>query len=306
MIARAPRFRAASSASRNGPSSPGLRPAWQSAKTARIAATIAEIDAPAPALEYGLHVGQRPAARPARRRLAALQRRLYRLLLIPLGLMAANSIYIAAFTRDSTFFYAMLLLHLALGLLIAVPFFVFATTHAQRMIRMWNKRAKYAGLAIVLLAIVCVATGVFMTFHGAPRSNNRAVWLATSAPCLPLALVAFILHRLCTSTKAFEFRRLFAWAARSPPSSAPWPSWPGSRSRRAASPTSTATPSSIPPRAETFDQGLLDGRKPRPTPTAGSVTRTPSTSGALGPPVLVLQQPVLPKERRAHGRPRGP
>ncbi|MEP6993152.1 MAG: hypothetical protein ABI968_01430, partial [Acidobacteriota bacterium] len=58
------------------------------------------------------------------------QRRLYRLLLIPLGLIAANSIYLTAFTRDSTFFYAMLLLHLTLGLAIAIPFFVFASTHA--------------------------------------------------------------------------------------------------------------------------------------------------------------------------------
>ena len=42
---------------------------------------------------------------------------------------------------------------------------------------MWNKRAKYAGLAIFTLAIVCVATGVFMTFKGATL-NNRAIWLA--------------------------------------------------------------------------------------------------------------------------------
>src|SRR5690349_24882654 len=95
------------------------------------------------------------------------QRRLYRILLVPLGLIAANSIYIAAFTRDTSFFYAMLLLHLALGLLIAIPFFVFALTHAKRMIRMWNKRATAAGLAIVILAVGCVASRVFMTFQGA-------------------------------------------------------------------------------------------------------------------------------------------
>ena len=36
----------------------------------------------------------------------------------------------------------MLLLHLALGIAIAIPFFVFAITHAKKMIRMWNKRAR--------------------------------------------------------------------------------------------------------------------------------------------------------------------
>ncbi|HEX7138920.1 MAG TPA: hypothetical protein VF219_13765, partial [Vicinamibacterales bacterium] len=95
------------------------------------------------------------------------QRRLYRLLLIPLGLIAANAIYLYGFTRDTSFFYAMLLLHLVLGIAIAIPFFVFAITHAKRMIRMWNKRAKYAGLSIFVLAVVCVTSGTFMIFKGA-------------------------------------------------------------------------------------------------------------------------------------------
>ncbi len=72
------------------------------------------------------------------------QRQLYRLLLVPLGLIAANAIYLVGFTRDTAFFYAMLLLHLVLGVMLAIPFFVFATTHAKKMIHMWNKRAKYA------------------------------------------------------------------------------------------------------------------------------------------------------------------
>src|SRR5512146_2206399 len=87
------------------------------------------------------------------------QRRLYRLLLVPLGLIAANAIYLFAFTRDTSFFYSMLLLHLTLGVLVAIPFFVFAITHARRMIRMWNRRAKIAGLSIFTLAIVCVGSG---------------------------------------------------------------------------------------------------------------------------------------------------
>ncbi|HEV2064772.1 MAG TPA: hypothetical protein VGS00_09525, partial [Thermoanaerobaculia bacterium] len=136
------------------------------------------------------------------------QRRLYRLLLIPLGLIAANAIYLVAFTRDTSFFYVMLLLHLALGIAIAIPFFVFAATHAKRMIRTWNKRAKYAGLAIVTLAVICVASGVFMTFQGATL-NNRAIWIAHVA-AVPLALVAFILHRRA-HTHQLQFRRLYAW-----------------------------------------------------------------------------------------------
>lgn len=136
------------------------------------------------------------------------QRRLYRLLLVPLGLIAANAIYLVGFTRDTAFFYAMLLLHLVLGVMLAIPFFVFATTHAKKMVHMWNKRAKYAGLSIFTLAVVCVSTGVFMTFKGATL-NHRAVWIG-HVTSIPLALVAFILHRRAHTHK-LQLRRLFAW-----------------------------------------------------------------------------------------------
>ncbi|MGH9315930.1 MAG: hypothetical protein ACRD1P_02325, partial [Thermoanaerobaculia bacterium] len=136
------------------------------------------------------------------------QRRLYRALLIPLGLIAANAIYLFAFTRDTSFFYSMLLLHLVLGVAIAVPFFLFAITHAKKMIRMWNKRAKYAGLSIFTLAVICVSSGVFMTIKGATL-NNRVIWLA-HVVSVPLGLVAFILHRRAHTHK-LQFRRLFAW-----------------------------------------------------------------------------------------------
>ncbi|MDQ5873200.1 MAG: tetratricopeptide repeat protein, partial [Acidobacteriota bacterium] len=185
-------------------------------------------------------------------------RRLYSLLLIPLGLIAANAIYLAAFTRDTTFFYAMLLLHLVLGVAIAIPFFVFAITHAKRMIRMWNKRAKYAGLAIFSLAVVCVVSGVFMTFRGATL-NNRLVWLAHVAS-VPLALVAFILHRRA-HTHQLQFRRLFAWGG----AVAVFLGAMAIVARLEKPPKRIVNMGGdtvfFPSSSETFDQGLLDGRK---------------------------------------------
>lgn len=186
------------------------------------------------------------------------QRRLYRILLVPLGLIAANSIYLAAFTRDTSFFYAMLLLHLTLGLLIAVPFFVFALTHARRMIRMWNRRAKAAGLAIVVLAVVCVATGLFMTVRGATL-NNRAVWLA-HVSAVPLALVAFILHRRAHVHK-LQFRRLFAWGG----AVAAFLLAMAAAARLEKPPKRIVNVNGdtvfYPAASETFDQGLLDGKR---------------------------------------------
>ena len=186
------------------------------------------------------------------------QRRLYRLLLIPLGLIAANAIYLVAFTRDTAFFYAMLLLHLTLGVLIAVPFFVFALTHAKRMIRMWNKRAKAAGLAIFTLAVITVASGVYMTFQGATLSH-RWVWI-THVAAVPLALVAFILHRRAHTHK-LQFRRLYAWGG----------AVAAFLVAMAIAAKFEKPPKRIvnlngdtvffPASSETFDQGLLDAKK---------------------------------------------
>jgi len=186
------------------------------------------------------------------------QRRLYRILLIPLGLIAANAIYLFAFTRDTSFFYAMLLLHLVLGIAIAVPFFVFAATHAKRMIRMWNKRAKYAGLAIFTLAIICVGSGIFMVFKGATL-HNRPVWLA-HVLSVPLALVAFILHRRAHTHK-LQFRRLYAWGG----AVVVFLAAMGIVARLEKPPKRIVNMNGdtvfFPSSSETFDQGLLDAKK---------------------------------------------
>ncbi len=186
------------------------------------------------------------------------QRRLYRLLLIPLGLIAANAIYLYAFTRDTGFFYSMLLLHLTLGVLIAIPFFVFALTHARRMIHMWNKRAKIAGLSIFTLAVVCVSTGIFMTFKGATL-NNRAIWLA-HVFATPLALVAFILHRRA-HTHQMQFKRLYAWGG----AVVVFLAAMGLVAKFEKPPKRIANVNGdtvfFPSYSETFDQGLLDGKK---------------------------------------------
>jgi drug/metabolite transporter superfamily protein YnfA len=141
---------------------------------------------------------------------------------------------------------------------IAIPFFVFAVTHAKRMIRMWNKRAKYAGLAIFSLAVVCVVSGVFMTFRGATL-NNRLVWLA-HVGSVPLALVAFILHRRA-HTHQLQFKRLFAWGG----AVAVFLGAMALVARLEKPPKRIVNMGGdtvfFPSSSETFDQGLLDGKK---------------------------------------------
>ncbi|MGA7992201.1 MAG: multiheme c-type cytochrome [Thermoanaerobaculia bacterium] len=187
------------------------------------------------------------------------QRRLYAVLLVPLGLMAANSIYLLAFTKYSSFFMAMLLMHLVLGLLIAIPFLVFALTHGARMLaNIRNRKAKIAGIAILTLALTCVGTGVTMALKGATLTN-RPIYLA-HVFAIPVALVAFILHRRAAVHK-LHLKRLFQWGGavaafllvmaglhklEKPPQ----------RIVNREGDTQFFLSS-----AETFDRGLLDGRK---------------------------------------------
>lgn len=186
------------------------------------------------------------------------QRRLYTLLLVPLGLMAANSIYLVAFTKYSSFFMAMLLLHLALGSLIAIPFLIFALTHGPRMFFIRNRKAKAAGISILTLSLVCIASGVFMAWKGATLTN-RGVYVA-HVSAVPLALVAFILHRRAAVHK-LHLARLAQWGGavasfllvmavlhklEKPPL----------RIVNRSGDTQFFLSS-----AETFDQGLLDGKK---------------------------------------------
>jgi Tfp pilus assembly protein PilF/nitrate/TMAO reductase-like tetraheme cytochrome c subunit/drug/metabolite transporter superfamily protein YnfA len=123
---------------------------------------------------------------------------------------------------------------------------------------MWNTRAKYAGLAIFTLAVICVATGIFMTFKGATL-NNRAVWLGHVAS-VPLALVAFVLHRRAHTHK-LQFRRLFAWGG----AVAVFLGAMAVFARLEKPPKRIVNVNGdtvfYPSSSETFDQGLLDGKK---------------------------------------------
>jgi hypothetical protein len=137
------------------------------------------------------------------------QSRLYRFVVLPLVcFMAANSIYLVAFTKISSFFMTMLLLHLAVGLLLVLPFLLFALTHANRMLTIRNTRAKAAGLSIFVLALVCAGTGIFMALEGATLVN-RPVYIAHVA-AIPLALLAFVFHRRVAVHK-LHFVRLAQW-----------------------------------------------------------------------------------------------
>ena len=92
--------------------------------------------------------------------LAPWQRTLYAVLLGAVGLMAANSIYLVAFTKISSFFMAMLLMHLVLGVLLVVPFLVFAGTHGPKMFRA-IRNTRLTGVLFVTIGLFLLYFALF-------------------------------------------------------------------------------------------------------------------------------------------------
>jgi len=134
--------------------------------------------------------------------------RLLALVFLLFALLVVNSTYLAAITllehvtgelHQDFFYLNMFLVHLALGLLLIVPFLVFAVLHLRRAVRQPNRYAIRAGAALFTTASLVLLSGVFLTRFGFFEVNEpglrRAVyWLHVLAPFVAVWL--FILHRL--------------------------------------------------------------------------------------------------------------
>jgi tetratricopeptide (TPR) repeat protein len=141
--------------------------------------------------------------------LGAAQRRMYRGILLVLGALVANSAYLVGARRISSFYMGMLLGHLALGGLLAGGLALFVGLHLRRVGATRNRRARRAGVAIVIAALVCLATGVFLAWKGA--TLDRGAIYAAHLASVPAALLAFVLHRRA-HTHRLALGRLLAWA----------------------------------------------------------------------------------------------
>ena len=134
-------------------------------------------------------------------------RRLLILVFVLVALIGANSLYLAAVTaleyfRGTTyqnFFYQyMFLAHLVLGLLLIVPFLVFAVVHLRNTWRRKNRHAVRMGYALFAAGLILLATGLLLTRR--PARDSLAVarsvfyWLHVIAPLVIIWL--YWLHRL--------------------------------------------------------------------------------------------------------------
>lgn len=130
------------------------------------------------------------------------------------AVMGANSLYLAAvtcmewisrrwgagLTYQNSFYLIMFLLHVLLGLLLILPFLLFALTHMYLARHRRNRRAVRLGYALLAVALVILVTGLLLVriegLFELKDSTSRAVvyWLHVIGPLFAVWL--YWLHRL--------------------------------------------------------------------------------------------------------------
>ena len=153
-----------------------------------------------------------PVTPPAGRRpKLAVGPRLRKLLYVVFALFAllfANSAYLAALTflgwlngadYENYFYLWMFLAHLVLGLLLIVPFLIFAVIHMRNTVHRRNRRAVKVGYALFAVCLVLLVTGVLLFRVGGfelkhPTGRSIVYWLHVGSPLVGVWL--YVLHRL--------------------------------------------------------------------------------------------------------------
>ena len=135
--------------------------------------------------------------------------------------LAANSVYLAMITffewttgrtLQNYFYQYMFLAHLALGLLLVVPFAAFVILHVLAARHRRNRMALRTGYALGGAALALLATGLILVRFGwfeirDPRLRAVAYWLHALLPIAAAAL--YVWHR----ERGGRFRERRAWAS---------------------------------------------------------------------------------------------
>lgn len=124
------------------------------------------------------------------------------------ALLFVNSAYLAAITflewargltYQNYFYQLMFLAHLALGLLLLVPFVVFIAGHLRNTHARPNRRAVRVGYALLAVCLVLLVSGILLMRIGDftirdPGTRSTAYWAHVITPLLVVWL--YVLHRL--------------------------------------------------------------------------------------------------------------
>ncbi len=151
------------------------------------------------------------AAAPRRKVVKAIGPKLRKVLYVLLFILAilfANSAYLATIsglewfngqTYQNYFYQCMFLVHLILGLLVVVPFIVFAVVHLSNTRYRKNRRAVRVGYALLVASVVLLGSGFLLFRVGGlefknPTGRSVAYWMHVISPLVAVWL--YVLHRL--------------------------------------------------------------------------------------------------------------
>ena len=113
---------------------------------------------------------QRSAKKPYVKAVGPRLRKVLILVLVLVALLFANGLYLFSITAmgwatgrsyESVFYLYMFIGHLALGLLLAVPFVAFGLIHMLNTRRRKNRRAVRAGYALFAVGLLVLGSGVY-------------------------------------------------------------------------------------------------------------------------------------------------
>ena len=124
------------------------------------------------------------------------------------AVLGANSAYLASITLlewargvtyQNYFYQCMFLAHLALGLLLLLPFVIFGIGHIRNAHDRPNRRAVRVGYALFACSVIVLLSGVALMRIGSftifdPRTRSATYWAHVATPLLVVWL--YILHRL--------------------------------------------------------------------------------------------------------------
>ncbi|QDT68844.1 hypothetical protein MalM25_17690 [Planctomycetes bacterium MalM25] len=133
---------------------------------------------------------------------------LFRIVLVLVALLGANSVYLTAITAleattersyQNYYYQYMFLGHLVLGLLLILPFLVFGVLHMRNTWRRKNRRAVRMGYFLFAVCLLLLISGLLLTRAGPLEVRDELArqvfyWLHVISPLV--AIWAYWLHRL--------------------------------------------------------------------------------------------------------------
>ena len=144
------------------------------------------------------------------------------IILIGFALLGANGVYLSSVTaltwwqgsNQQTFFYMlMVVLHLALGFSLIVPFLLFGFGHLFTSWKRPNKSAVRFGIALLICSLIILVSGLILVrldFFQVRDPSVRSVgyWLHVATPLVAIAL--YVKHRLAGPRIKWEWARRFS------------------------------------------------------------------------------------------------